>query len=119
MRTITEIQSDIDGLMPTWVRGAARFESAGVSGLTMFDCQRKVLLSQLAAAHLKDVEAAGGKQPTEKVLEAFTHSQPSYVAFIENAFDERVKYLECNAWMIQLRGELALAEVRGEVQAFE
>jgi hypothetical protein len=113
-----EIRAEIASILAEWVSGAALYEPAGVMGLTMFDCQRKVLLSQIGALIIENTAKNGEKLPTEKVFEALTHSQPDYVAFIEQSIAERKRYLELNARMGALRGELALAEMREQHDSF-
>lgn len=111
-RAIEDIRADIAKIRSDWVTGAALYEPAGVSGLTMFDVQRKVLLSQLAIKVITEYAERNEKQPTEKVLEAHTHSAESYVKFVDEHIKGRTLYIDVNARMSELRSELAIAEMR-------
>jgi hypothetical protein len=117
-RSTDEIRAEIASILAEWVSGAALYEPTGVMGLTMFDCRRKVILSRIGALIIENTAKNGEKMPTEKVFEALTHSQPDYVAFIEQSIAERKRYLELNARMGALRGELALAEMREQHDSF-
>lgn len=109
MRTADEIRAILRQINPEWAKGAAMFAEAGVNGLTMWDCQRKINLSLIEMEARTQAEKTGVKL-TDKGMDAISHSAESYQNFIAHATVARCGWLEMNAERELLLMELRTAE---------
>ena len=108
---IDELRHQLAETDAEWSVLDAQFGPAGVGGLSLFDVQRKELLSA-CALDFRTAQQQAGVKTTEGAVDEAAHSDPRYVSAIRLAVGTRERYARLAAKRAALKGELRIEEAR-------